>query len=229
MPKNNSIEKRRETISFITGAGVFSALGFIVTLICKIIPNVAGFLSIDAKDAIIAIASFTYGPIMAPVVSLICAGLELVTISTTGLYGFVMNFASSATFSLVASLIYKYRKNLKNAMLGLGVATVATTAVMLLLNIFVTPLYLKSIGVNNMDVISMLPTVLLPFNFAKSLMNGAISIILYKPIITAIRRAGFLPKSESQTQTGFFTRNSIITLIVGVSALAVAVVLILII
>ena len=84
--------KRSEIIKKICGIGVFAALAYITTFICKLIPNVAGFLSIDAKDAVIAIASFVYGPLAAPIIALIVAFVEFITISTTGIWGLVMNF-----------------------------------------------------------------------------------------------------------------------------------------
>ena len=205
---------KNSMIRTVTGVGIFSALAFITTLVCKLIPSVGGFLSLDAKDSVIAIASFIYGPIVAPIISLVSAFIEFVTISDTGWYGFVMNFASSATFSLVASLTYKYKKSFNGAIIGFASAVVVTTGVMLLLNIFVTPVYFVSIGVpmTRDTVIEMLPRLLLPFNFAKSLINSALALLLYKPIINAMRSAHLVPKSEHKTE---FNRSSILTLIIG--------------
>ena len=39
------------------GISVFSALAFIIALVFNIIPPVAGFLSLDAKDAVISICT----------------------------------------------------------------------------------------------------------------------------------------------------------------------------
>ena len=198
----------------MTGIAVFSALAFIVSFVFRL-PVM--FLTFDAKDAVIAIASFIYGPLSAPIMSLIAALLELVSISDTGVYGFIMNFASSAAFSLTASLIYKYRRNFVSSIIGLYSAVVATVAVMMLLNIFVTPYYM---GVATDAVVEMLPTVLLPFNFAKALMNASIAMLLYKPIVFALRRAHLIsgPRAEG---TGF-NRRSVITIIVGGVSLLLA-------
>lgn len=205
------------------GVGVFSALAFITTLLCKLIPQVAGFLTLDAKDAVIAIASFIYGPAVAPIIAFIVAFIEFVSISETGPWGLLMNFAASATFSLVASLIYKFRKSLNGAVVGLGAATLITTALMALLNIFVTPIYL---GVPTEMVIELLPTVLLPFNFAKTLLNGAIALLLYKPIINAMRAARLVPRTEHKTT---FNKTTVMTLIIGgVSLISAITVLIII-
>ena len=105
------------------GIAIFSALAFVVALVCNVIPPIAGFLSLDVKDAVIAIASFIYGPIAAVAISFIAALIELITFSTTGWYGFVMNFASSAVFSLTASLIYSRHRNINGALASFFAAT----------------------------------------------------------------------------------------------------------
>ena len=204
--------KNSKTLRLITGVGIFSALTYIVALVCEPIPQVSGFLSIDVKDAVIAIASFIYGPIVAPIIALVTAAAELVTIgSDTGWYGFVMNFASSATFSTVASLIYYRKKSVNTAIIGFLFAIATTTGVMLLLNAFVTPLFLEQRGWY-FDVMGNLPILFLPFNFAKTLLNSAVAMLLYKPIISAMRNARLIPKSTHKTS---FNKNTVRILAVG--------------
>ena len=209
------------------GIAIFSSLAVVVALICQIIPPVAGFLSLDAKDAVISMASFVYGPFSAIIISFIAALIELFTFSTTGWYGFIMNFVSSAIFSFTASIIYKKWRSLNGALAGFVAAVVSTTGVMLLLNIFVTPLYMKYIGVpmTSADVIAMIPKILLPFNFAKSLMNSALAMLLYKPLSTALKR---LNLAEGKMETKF-NKQSVIILVVGAIAFAAAITILLII
>ena len=168
----------------MVGMAIFAALAYGVTFVFRI-PVM--FLTFDAKDAVITIASLTYGPVSGIIISLLAALIELITISDTGVYGFIMNFASSAVFSAVAALIYKYKRNTTGAILGFYGATLAMVAVMLGLNTFVTPYYM---GVSTADVIALLPTVILPFNVAKALLNSAIAMLLYKPVSSAMKRAG---------------------------------------
>lgn len=219
--RKQSIDTRR-----LVGIAVFSALAFVVALVCQIIPPIAGFLSLDFKDAVIAMASFIYGPISAVIIALIAALLELITVSTTGWYGFVMNFISSAVFSLTASIIYRKFKSLNGALVSFVSAVVATTSVMLLLNIFVTPLYMAQIGVplDRGGVIEMIPKVLLPFNLSKALLNSAIAMILYKPVSTAMRRIGFATGDKRKMQ---FNRASAVILAVGAVFIAAAVTMLL--
>lgn len=197
----------------IVGIAVFAALAFGVTLVFRI---PVSFLTFDAKDAILVVASFIYGPVAAIVMSLITSLLEL-TISDTALIGAIMNFISSATFAGTASLIYKRKRTFNGALAGLFTSVAVTTAVMMLMNILITPFYM---GVDRSIVISMLPTVLLPFNFAKTLMNGAIAMLVYKPVAIAMRRAKLLDGKPMGTRFG---KQSVITIIVGVISLAVAI------
>lgn len=221
----------RRDLEKVIGISIFSALAFIIALICNIIPPIAGFLSLDVKDAVIAIASFIYGPISGVVIAFIAAFIEFLTFSTTGWYGFVMNFASSAVFSLTAALIYKRIRTINGAIISFLAAVVATTGVMLLLNNFVTPFYLVDFvgmpkNVATETVIGLLPKVLLPFNFAKSLLNASIAVMLYKPLLLALSKAKIIKQREVNYK---FNRNSVIILSVGAVFLAVAVVIFLII
>lgn len=222
---NNNKLKRFDTRK-IVGIAVFAALAYVVAVICQLIPQVQGFLSLDFKDAVIAMASFIYGPIAAVLISLIVATLELVTISGTFWYGFIMNFASSATFSLVACLIYKKFKSLNGALVSFTASIIATVSVMLTLNIFVTPLYMEWMGIplDREGVIKMIPKVLLPFNLAKSLISSALAMMLYKPVATAMRRVGFAV-GDAKKMT--FNRASVIILSVGALFIVGAVILLL--
>ena len=214
------------------GIAVFAALAYVTAFICNIIPPVSGFLSLDVKDAVIAIASFVYGPISSVIISFIAAFIELYTFSTTGWYGFVMNFASSAVFSLTASLIYKKLRSLNGALISFGASVALTTSVMLVLNKFVTPIYLFDYlgampeAAAREYVSSILPTVLLPFNFAKALLNSSVAMLLYKPVVTALRKAKIANIGNGSTG---FNKNSIIILSVGGAALVGAMVILLII
>ena len=42
----------------------------------------------------------------------------------------------------------------------------------------------------------MLPTVFLPFNLVKGGLNMAVTLLLYKPVVTALRKARLVPDSQ---------------------------------
>ncbi len=221
------MRKNTDQTQRMAGIAIFSSLAVVVALVCKVIPPVAGFLSLDAKDSVIAIASFVYGPTSAVAIAFIASFIEFLTFSTTGWYGFIMNFASSAVFSLCASMIYKKWRTLNGALSGFITAIACTTATMLVLNILVTPVYMKSIGVpmDSAGVIAMIPKVLLPFNFAKTLLNSSIAMLIYKPMSLVLKRMK-LVQGKIQTK---FNRNSVIILTVGAASLILSMVILFII
>ncbi len=229
---NNNKKQSTIQLEKLIGISIFSALAFIVALICNVIPPIQGFLSLDIKDAVITIAAFIYGPISGVIIAFIAAFIEFLTFSTTAWYGLIMNFASSAVFVLTSSLIYKKLRTINGAIVSFVAAVIATTGVMLLLNTFVTPYYLTSplVGMPKEAaesmVMSLLPKVLLPFNFAKSLLNAAIAIMLYKPVLSALSKAKIV-KTKSASLN--FNKNTRIVLAIGSCALIAAVVIFIII
>ena len=210
---NKRITQKVLDIKRLVGMAMFAALAYGVTFVFRIPVQ---FLTFDAKDAVLTIAAFIYGPIAALVMALIPALIEFITISGTGVWGFLMNFASSACFSFTASVIYKYKRSFNGAIIGLYASVLATTAVMMVLNILVTPIYMK---VSREVVVDLLPTLLLPFNFAKALMNAAITMLIYKPVSTAMKRAKLI-QGKMDTK---FNKQSVIMLIVGAVTLAAAI------
>ncbi len=226
--ENNNLENKTQKragrsksvdVKRLVGMSMFAALAFAVgfaTSWAKV-----AHLSFDAKDAVITLAAFIYGPISAIVISLITAIIEslVLTMSVTFWHGLLMDFVSSATFALTATLIYNKKRSFGGAILGFASAPVVTTAIMLGLNILITPLYMKQLGVpmTAMGVVEQIPTLLLPFNFAKALMNSALAMVLYKPISQAMKKAG-LAKGEASMR---FNKKSVYLLIIA-GAFAVA-------
>lgn len=208
-----------ENTKRLTGIAAFSALAYGVSLITNI---KVGFLSFDAKDAIITIASFIYGPLSAVAMSFITAFLEFISFGGTGPYGALMDFISTLSFTLTASLIYKYRRNLSGALISLGAASVVYVGVMMVANLLITPLYM---GVNVEAVKALIPNMLLPFNIAKALMNSSLVMLVYKPVAKLVRRIGFAKPSSSVGNGSKTRRDTIITLAVATVVFVMAAVI----
>ena len=189
---NNNLIKSRERVKRLVFIALFAALAYASTLIIH--PKVL-FLTFDVKDTVITLAAMSFGPLAGVIISFLTALIELVTISETGIYGFVMNFCGSAVFSVTASLIYKHKKTFVGGIIGLVAAVFSMTAAMLLANILVTPYFMKS---STEEVIKMIPTVLLPFNFLKALTNAAFIIGLYKPMSSALKSVGAIKKKDDE-------------------------------
>ena len=213
-PKRTSTEK----IKKIAATAVFCALAYACMYFVKI---PVGFLTLDVKDSLIILCSLLFGPVYGVSIAVLVPLLELITISGTGVYGFIMNVLSSVTFSVTAGLIYRYKKTMTGAIVGLCSAVFAVTSVMMLANLLITPYY---IGGTTADVAAMIPKVLLPFNLVKAVLNAAIVLLLYKPLSKILKRIGFLVSTHKSAQSHESlqenrTRSALIT------AIAVAVIL----
>ena len=203
---------------------IFVAFAVVATLLTKWLQ--VAHLTFDAKDAVITVAAYIYGPIPAIAMSIATSLVETFTLGgDTGPYGLFMNILSTATFSLTASIIYKKKRNINGAILGLLCAVVSTTCVMLLANIFVTPLYL-GLPLFAPAIMKMIPTLILPFNLAKALMNSALVMYLDKPVLAALRGAHLIEGSARNTLA--FNKNSKITFISGLCVIVLAAIIFLV-
>jgi riboflavin transporter FmnP len=215
--------KRGQTVSVarrITLTAVFAALAFSVIFIFRF---KVSFLTFDLKDAIITLSGLLLGPATAFFVSLLVALLEFFGVdNVTGPYGLLMNFASSAVFSVICSTVYRYRKTLSGAILGLIMSIFSMVLVMMPLNLLIVPLYSPS---TSADVAGMIPTLLLPFNLIKGTVNAALVLILYKPVRRALHAARLLPHAyttDEEVGKGKRAWVSIAVSIVGILVLAAA-------
>lgn len=187
----SSHSSTREHIKKLTGIAMFMALAYVTMFVFRI--KVQGFLTFDAKDAIITVGAIAFGPLSGILISLGVALLEMVTVSDTGIYGFLMNFLSSATFSVTAALLYRKGKGIAGALLALFSSVLVLVATMVLANLFITPHFM---GQPREVVIALLPGVLIPFNAIKGMANASLTMALYKPLSQALSRSGLLPKKE---------------------------------
>ena len=193
---------------------IFAAIAFVTPLVFRVRIQ---FLTFDIKDALICICAMSMGPVSGIIVSLLVAFIEMVTISDTLLYGFFMNFLSSATFATVASLLYRKSRNLYGAILALLCAAISTVAVMLTFNLLVTPLYLDTTRAFVADMI--LPT-LLPFNAVKTVVNAGFTMLLYKPVTQAMVKAKVYKKSQ---QTSFSAHKTLLVSLASVLVIVAAI------
>lgn len=178
----------------VATVGMLCAIAFVANLISQVFPTVSGFLSFDLKDVVIVIGGFMMGPVTAVVISVIVSLIEMLTVSSTGVIGLIMNILSSCAFAGVAAGIYHRDRSMKGAIIGLVAGILCMTAIMLLWNWLITPLYMK---VAREVVVSMLVPVFLPFNLVKGGINATLAMLLYKPVVTALRRANLVEAGAS--------------------------------
>ena len=194
------MKKKGFTPGFIAVIAMFTALAYVSVIIAKPIPNVAGFLSYEPKDAIIVIAGLLISPLASALISLLVSFIEMITISTTGPYGLIMNVLS--TFAVPAAWIYHKNRTKKGAVIGLATGVICMVICMLLWNYIITPLYMK---VDRSVVAGMMLSVFLPFNLIKGGINAGITLLLYKPIVSALRSAKLVEASPAGSEKGKFS------------------------
>jgi riboflavin transporter FmnP len=92
------------------------------------------------------------------------------------------------------------------------------TAVMMLANLLITPHYMN---VPTEAVAALIPTLLLPFNLIKAILNAAIVLLLYKPLSNILKKIGVIEKSQNDVMKN--TTNSKRSIVVTIISLAIVV------
>ena len=176
----------------LTTTGMLCALAYAAVVVGRI-PLVL-FLKYDPKDVIIVIGGLIFGPLTSLTVTVIVAIVQMFTISGTGILGCIMNIISSCSFACTAALIYKRKRKLSGAMFGLFCGIGCQVAVMMLWNYLITPIYM---GYPREAVVELLLPAFLPFNLIKGGLNAAITMILYKPVVTVLRRSDLIESNHN--------------------------------
>lgn len=176
----------------ITTTAMLCAVAYVVVVVGRI--PVVLFLKYDPKDIIITLGGLIWGPMTSFIVSVIVSLIEMVTISENGILGCIMNMISTCSFACTASVIYKKKRTLSGAVTGLVTGSLVMVLVMLLWNYLITPIYM---GYPREAVAELLVPAFLPFNLLKAGLNAGFTFLLYKPITTALRKAGYISDSQN--------------------------------
>ena len=191
--------RARMSTRFLTTLAMLTAIAYVVMVLSKMLPQVSGFLQLDLKDTVICIGGFLFGPLSAAVISIAVAVLEMLTYSDTGIIGCIMNMLATCAFTCTASFVYTKFHTKKGAVISLAAGVAVLTAVMLLWNYLITPLYMTDFS--RAQIAALLPTLFLPFNLVKGGLNMALILLIYKPVVTALRKARLVPQSHTPVQS----------------------------
>ena len=192
------MNQRNSKLTRMLLMAIFAALAYVVMrfIHIKFVPS-APFLTYDPKDVIIVISGFILGPFSAFITSALVCIAEMFTASDTGWIGMLMNLISSVSLACTASYIYKKKHTMKGAVISLVCGVLAATVLMVLWNYIITPIYQ---GWPRELIANMLLPVFVPFNLLKGTINAALTLLIYKPLITALRKAHLLPELESDAK-----------------------------
>ena len=200
---------------------MLAAMAYVAMLITRPLPNVAGFLSYDLKDAVIAIAGFVLGPVAVLLITLVVSLIEMLTVSTTGPIGLLMNVLSTMAFAMPAAVLYSKKRTLNTAALGMTLGVLLMTVMMLAWNYIITPMYM---GVPRDVVAGMLIPTFLPFNLVKGALNAGITMLIYKPVSNILRRTGMMPRTSAGSANKTYKSSvTLVSLFVVVTCVVVLV------
>ena len=197
---NNQVKANnsRKTINYVVKIAILAALSAVIMLLEFPLPFAPGFYKLDLSEAVILMGGFAMGPVAAAVIELIKNLINiLLNGTTTAFVGEFANFLTGCALVVPASLIYKYHKTLKGAIVSLAVGTVSLVIIGSTFNYFVlipafSSMYhmpldeIVSMGSKVNPLVSDLKTLVVfavaPFNIVKGVLCSLINLLLYKRV-----------------------------------------------
>lgn len=187
----------------ITGCGMLAAVAVVLQYIEISLPFLPSFLKLDLSDLPELLGAYAYGPVAGLVITAVKNLIHMLVSQTLGV-GELSNFLLGAVFSVLAGMLYQWKKSKKQALLAGLVASVAMAAVSFPVNLYVIyPMYYQVMGFPQDVILNMyqviLPTVtsipqaLLIFNVPLTLVKGLLCLLfsmwIYKPLSTTILKS----------------------------------------
>ena len=192
--------------------GVFSAISFVLMLIEFPLPFAPSFYKFDFSDIPALIGGFAAGPLVGVMIEFVKVALNILIQGTTsGFVGEIANFVVGAAFILPATIIYRFKKTRKVALISCLVGTLCIAIVGSLLNaFFLLPAYAVMFG-SGVDAfigmgtainpaISNLTTFCLfavaPFNLLKGVVDSVITFLVYKQLSPILKAEQMAPSRK---------------------------------
>lgn len=196
--KSNTINIR--TLVFTALMGTISTVLMFISVSAPFAP---AFLRFDIAELPALFAGFFLGPASGCGVILIKILLKLITQGTdTAFVGELMNIIGSMSFVLTASLIYKFNRTKKGAIISLIVSSIFVSIVFIFINAYIAfPMYSNLYGMPMEAIVAMgtavnpritdVTTLMLysvfPFNLIKHAITSGITYVIYKKAGAALR------------------------------------------
>jgi len=156
------------------------------------------FYKLDFSEVIVLLGAFALGPVEGVIIELIkVAANTLINGSATAYVGEAANFAIGCALLLPASLIYRFNRTRKGALIGLIAGTLVMAAAGAALNYYVMiPAYAKAFhapldaiigagskinpAITDLKTFVLIATV--PFNLLKGAVSSIITLLIYKRV-----------------------------------------------
>ncbi|WP_295096759.1 ECF transporter S component [uncultured Catenibacterium sp.] len=185
-------------------AALLGALAAILMVLDFNVPLAPGFIKFDFSDFPVLIGGFVFGPVTGVLIAFLKIVLNLLFKPTTTMFvGEASNFILSVCYMGVACLYYRNHRTKKGAVIGMLLATVATSVLAIFSNILVMfPMYAKLFGMSMQQIVGMVSAVnpfvkdittmviasLVPFNLFKYGVISIITFVSYKKIEVILKK-----------------------------------------
>lgn len=184
----------------MTVTAMLSAVATILMFLDFSVPFMPSFIKMDISELPALLAGFAYGPISGVCVCLIKNLINLARTTTSGI-GELCNFLLGISFILPSSLIYKFIKNRKGAIIGATAGAVLMAVLSIPVNYFISyPIYAQFIPIDT--IISMYQEFLpgvngllaclvifnVPFTLFKGIVDALICFLIYKPLSPVLHK-----------------------------------------
>ncbi len=191
---------QRKQIERMAVIAMLSAIAFILMFFEFPLAFIAPpFYKLDFSDIPALIGGFAYGPVAGVLIEFIKNLLNLIIEgTTTGAVGELANFITGCSLILPAALIYKHKRNIKGALIGLVAGTLALATAGSMMNFFVMiPLYsaaMPEVGMQGIiamgsaivpfikDLKTFVLFAVAPFNLLKGVICSILTFLLYKRV-----------------------------------------------
>lgn len=196
--------------------GMFSAIAAVLMLFEIPLPFVPGFYKLDFSEIPVLIGTFAFGPAAGVMIELCKIVLKLLFKSTsTAFVGELANFVVGCSFILPASIIYLFRKNKKNALIGSAAGTLCMTVFGTAFNaVYLLPKFAQLYGMPLDSLVAMGTAVnpgitgvtsfvilaVAPLNLLKGLSVSAVTLLVYKKISPILKAEDYRARRTVKDQ-----------------------------
>ncbi len=187
-----------KNLKYIVKIGILSAVAAVLMLFELPLWFAPPFYKLDFSEIPILIGSFALGPAAGVIIELLKNLLNLLMDGTTTAFvGEFANFVTGCAFILPAALVYKYRRSLKSALIGLALGTLSLVLVGAVMNYYIlVPTFSElyhlplenivamgtAVNASISDLKTLIIFAVMPFNLLKSVACSAVTLLLYKRV-----------------------------------------------
>lgn len=178
--------KNKFSVRYAATVGILAAAAFLLQILGTIIPfKVGGFLEVEFSDLPAIIGTFSMGPLCGVLIEFF-KNLIKCAFTTTGFVGELANFIINGIFVLTAGMIYRRKRTIGGAVLGLAAAVIAMSAAGIFTNLYVLlPLYMPAADLS--QKLGIVLSVITPFNVVKGAVLSVVTFFVYKPLSPIIK------------------------------------------